>query len=192
MKINNINIHPNTILFFDLDGTLVDTNFSNFLAYKNAIENIMGIDTNIKFNQNQRFTRSILKQFFPKINKYDFENIIRKKEGLYSDYLPHTKLNEFLLDILVQYNKTNQTVLVTNCRKERALETLNYYNLGRFFTNVFFRLNENNTVKVNKYENAISKLGVSPDLITLFENENEEILDARKAGIKNIHQIYSI
>lgn len=33
-----IEIDSNHILFFDLDGTLVHTDYSNYLAYKKALE----------------------------------------------------------------------------------------------------------------------------------------------------------
>ena len=34
----DLRIKADSILFFDLDGTLVDTDYANFLSYKKAIE----------------------------------------------------------------------------------------------------------------------------------------------------------
>lgn len=35
-------ISDDTVLFFDLDGTLIDTDYANYLAYEKAIQTIAG------------------------------------------------------------------------------------------------------------------------------------------------------
>ena len=58
-------------------------------------------------------------------------------------------------------------------------------NLAIFFV-------ENLTImakKINKFQKAILKLGITPNHIIAFENEESEIADAREAGITIINPI---
>lgn len=183
-------INKNTILFFDMDGTLVDTDFANFLAYKKAILSVTESDHNLIFNPARRFTRSILYKAIPHLTKSDYDKIIQEKEECFQDFLHEIKLKEKNADLLFRYSKTNKTVLVSNCRKERALQTLNYFGLLDQFSYILCRELQYSGKKINKFQNAITKLGISPKLAIAFENEEREIEDARKAGISIINPNY--
>ena len=176
-------IKADTILFFDLDGTLVNTDFANFLSYKKAIQLITQTDKDISYNPNERFNRSSLKKLVPNLTVTDYEKIIRQKEDNYQEQLSQTEVNKSVADILAHYFKTNKTVLVTNCREERALMTLNYHNLTDKFSNILFRQISSNGNRINKYKNAISSLKLSAQRVIVFENEKKEIKDAIQAGI---------
>ncbi|MDR0066000.1 HAD family hydrolase, partial [Acinetobacter sp. 11520] len=80
------------------------------------------------------------------------------------------------VNILVEYSKSNKIILVTNSYRVRAMGILNYFNLTKYFDEIFCQesIIENN--QFNKFENAILKLGVSPKKIIVFENEESEIL----------------
>lgn len=187
-NLERIEITTDKILFFDMDGTLIDTNLANFLAYKKAVDSVLQSDTNLIYNPEIRFNRSVLKASFPHLTDKELEKVIQLKECLYDEFLNVTTLIDENVEVLLKYSKSNQTYLVTNCRKDRALKTLNHFGLIDKFTNVFYRMFDDNK-KVNKYENALSILGVPPNIVIAFENEEIEIADAKSAGITIINPV---
>ena len=191
MYVRKLNIKENDILFFDMDGTLIDTDYANFLSYKKAIQTFTTIKNKILFNPNERFNRTSLQIAVPNLIETEYEKIIQKKEEYYKEHLSETKLNKSAFDILLKYSKTNQTVLVTNCREDRALMTLNYHKLTDKFSNIFFRNLSDNGHRINKYKNAITNLSLSTQSVIVFENERTEIEDAILAGIP-INKIISL
>ena len=66
---------------------------------------------------------------------------------------------------------------------------MKHFGLEDIFSNIFYREFGENEEKVNKFQNAISKLGVPPKLVIAFENEEIEIEDAKNAGIQKIIKI---
>jgi len=184
-----IKITTDTVLFFDMDGTLVDTNLANFLSYKKAILTVTKSDFNLTYNPENRFNRNNLKNTVPNLSENEYERIIQEKEEYYKDFLPETKLNKPMTDILFKYSKTNKTVLVTNCRQDRASETLNYHGLTDKFSKLFFRQFSVKGEVINKFQNAFLELGVSPKLVIAFENEEIEIADAKQAGIQIVNPV---
>lgn len=182
-------ITVDSILFFDMDGTLIDTDLANFLSYKKAINSVIKSDHNLTYNPDKRFSRSNLNNAVPNLTESEYERIIQEKEEYYNDFIHETKLNTEIANILFKYSKTNKTVLVTNCRKDRAMTTLKYFGLDDKFSNIFCREFDDNGNKINKFQNAILKLGVPPNFVIAFENEESEIADAQKAGIQKIIKI---
>jgi phosphoglycolate phosphatase-like HAD superfamily hydrolase len=145
-------ITSDTVLFFDMDGTLVDTNLSNFLSYKKAILSVTKSNQDLTFNAEKRFNRSSLKNAVPNLTENEYERIIQEKEKYYNDFLNDTKLNLEIADILFKYSKTNKTVLVTNCRKDRAMTTLKHFGLDDKFSDIFCREFGDNGEKINKFQ----------------------------------------
>ena len=187
MKDNKQDIHKiitqDKILFFDLDGTLVDTDYANYLSFKQAIQTVLNPDFIIPFNPLERFNRTILLREFPNLDEKDYQEIIKQKEGFYSENIGQTKLLSLANEILNKFFEINTTVLVTNCREDRAIMTLNYHGLTDKFKHKIFRKSIDKDKHVNKFENALNILELEPQMIILFENEQFEFDEAVKAGI---------
>ncbi len=187
-KVNKeVEINSNHLLFFDLDGTLVHTDYSNYLAYKKALEIVSPHLDGIKHNPNKRITRTLLKEIFPKLTNAELTKIIWEKENCYDEFLSSTEINRTVFNILLKYSSTNKCVLVTNCRKNRAISILKHHDLTSKFNLFFFREDTQN--QTNKFENAIDKMKILPQNIIAFENEEIEIKNAIISGIKIINPI---
>jgi len=179
----NQRINSTNVLFFDMDGTLVNTNFANYLSYKKAIQLVIQSNIDIPYNPSERFNREMLKKIIPNLSKAEYEKIIQLKNKLYIEHLSETKLNDLVMDILKKYSKTNKTILITNCRKERALMTLEYHRLIDKFSHKFYQQKTHNEKKMNKYEYVLISLKIPPTSVVVFENEKSGIDDAILAGI---------
>lgn len=180
-------ISDESILFFDLDGTVIETDYANFVSYRDAIKTVKNID--LVFDPSNRFDRGYLVREYPNLYLGELDEIISIKEINYRDNLGLTAVNMEVLEVLNKYSKTHKTVLVTNCREDRARETIRYHNLENLFWHCCFRQNEDD--KLNKFQNAIRNLKILPEKIIVFENDDCEIEDATKLGIhpKNIIKI---
>lgn len=187
----NLNINSDTVLFFDMDGTLIDTDFANFTSYKEAIKCVMQSETKIQYAPNERFNRTALDKIIPNLAPEKLYEIIKQKELNYNKHLSQTRLNKSVSDILIRYSETNKTVLVTNCREDRAILTLEYHNLMDKFSHLLFKHVGDKDNRVNKYKNALNVLSLSAQNVIVFENEKIEIEDAMLAGI-NINNIISL
>ena len=191
-KIDNLKeweqkIRKTDVLVFDLDGTLINTDYANFLSYRAAIEQIIQPRLNLNFNPNKRVTREEIRAFFPDISEENFEKIIKIKESLYQDYLHETKLNREIAGILERFTNKD-IVLVTNSRQKRATLLLTHHSIIDKFTYRYYRENMTST---NKYQHVLTVLHISGSFVVVFENNESEIEAAISAGIpsKNILRV---
>lgn len=173
-----------------MDGTLVDTDYANYLSFKQAIQTVINPEFIIPFNPLERFNRTILQREFPKLDDKDYQEIIKLKERLYSENIGQTKLLPYANEILNKFFEQNTTVLVTNCREDRAIMTINQHGLTKKFKHKIFRKSIDKDKHINKFENALTSLKLNPQNVIVFENEDYEIDEAIKAGIPTQNIIF--
>ena len=164
-----------------MDDTLINTNFANFLAYQKAVFTVTQSKLAVSYNPKQTFNRETLKKVAPHLSQQIYDTVIQEKERLYHELLVETQINHHIANMLFKYCKTNKTILVTNCRRNRALLTLEFWGLTHKFSSIFFR--DDCDSKNNKYQNAINCLKIAPQLVIVFENDQHAIQDALEAGI---------
>lgn len=181
-------ITSDMVFFIDLDGTLVDTNFANFLAYKKAINTITKSGYDLLFDSKTRLNRENIQEFIPMVSPLGLQRIIDEKEKLFIEFLPQTRLDHKLAKVLSDFSKTNRMVLVTNCREERAKLILEYHKVLELFNRMIFRQDSASLdTRGNKFQNAISMMKINPEYIIAFEDEEKEVLNAIQAGIQMIN-----
>ena len=175
-----------TKFVFDLDNTLVETNIANNLSYMCAIKEVLHED--FCFTPKQRFTRDRLLAFFPGVSQSQYDEIVAVKKKLFHSHIAETTLNINLVKILKILRRNNyDTILLTNCRRERAMSICSYYDITKYFSELYFFEDKIRT----KYD-VLQRKGYNMESIVLFENESESKEDAIRNGIiiENIISVY--
>lgn len=175
-----------------MDGTLINTDYANFLSYLQAIEEVTQKKLDLQFNPKKRFTREELKAAIPYLTNDQYNTIIALKTHYYVKYLPQTIVNRHMDRFIRQYCGTNTIVLVTKCREKRAIESLQQHDLYNCFNRLICWENFAESGLSNKYLNAINQLQESPLFTIVCENDIAEINHAIMAGVPkdNIKSFY--
>ena len=171
---------------FDLDNTLIYSDAANNLAYKEAVRNVVNSDLQI---DGGRITRSDIAARFPNMSAALLSKIIAAKERLYPQFFDRTLLNPALLNIL-KHLAANQkrTILLTYGGQNRVAQLLEYYGIGKYFSEKYFK---EDFGKISKYKFATDVLALNSQKIVLFENETDGQREAVRDGFA-AHNIIKI
>lgn len=177
-------------IFCDMDGTLVDSDYANFLSYKRALIDSNCEVLNVEF-KNKRFNRETLKERAPSLTDAQLETIIALKEECFMEFILETRLNADLVNLIKGCCERNRIILVTGCRKNRALEVLKHHKVLNYFARLICWEDTCLSDLPNKYESAIELVGVRPDSIFIFEDDDICIEEAIRAGVprKSVHKV---
>lgn len=172
------------ILVFDMDGTLIESDFANFLAYKAAIEEIAPEWKRLLFNPNLRVTRKVLSSIYPGITKQQVDSITKLKDYIYPQFLSSTVSNDILVDLIMN-SIDKKLILATNSRKERAKVLLSHHGLFDKFDQKLFG---DASSPQKKYLKIAEILGGKVTSAVVFEDDQDEINSALKYGfdIRNV------
>ena len=173
-------------LFFDFDGTLVDTKMSNYFAYKEA-SSLFGIEF-----PKDCFLKNFGKHFFEFsheiMGKKDFDlqkKIHLKKKEIFKNYLNKGTLLKKTFEILKNNFQKFKTVLVTTASKEAIDDWDNIFNFKKYFDFIITGEDvENKKPNPESYLLALKKTGISPQEAIVFEDTDIGFSSAKNAGIK--------
>lgn len=185
----DVEISSEFVILCDMDGTLIDTNYANYLSYRHAIQEVTSREHDLRFNSEKRLNRERLKENIPYLTDEQYNNIVSLKTNYYSQYLPETKVNTALVDFLRKYGRTNEVVLVTWCREKRAVETLQYHNLLGCFSRLICWEVLSGSGLSNKYANALNLLSANPVACIVCENNTIDVKEAMIAGVPRVNII---
>ena len=177
-------INFNSVLLFDLDGTLVHTDDANNAAYLLAIKEILGLDLENQLKSNLRITREKLSSLLPQASQEQFEQIIACKEKCFTRFLSYTYVNLELLSVLKKFQTSNELILITRSQGERAYEVLKYHGLQNYFHKIIFQLKDSTSRWSSKIPQLLKDEKYNLQDLFLFENEEVERVDAQKNGLK--------
>lgn len=186
-----IDISPKFTVFCDMDGTLVDTDYANYLSYRCAVvEATCGIH-DVEFTDD-RLNRVSLKNRFPLLTTSQLEIIIGLKADYSMGFAAKTQLNTALAHVITKYCGKNTIVLVTCCREKRVVEILKHHKMLECFSRLICWEDLSQGESLNKYENAIKLMGASQEDVIIFENDNNCIEEAVLAGVpkSNIYRVF--
>jgi len=122
------------LALFDLDGTLFNTNYSNFYGYKEAL-NKEGYDVTFEYFRDNCNGRHY-KEFLPKLTNGNLEPLERIhdfKTSHYSDYVSKIIPNEHLFNIARSIKNDYYLVVVTTASKKNTYDILNYFKVLDLF-----------------------------------------------------------
>lgn len=183
----------NTIrgFFFDLDGTLVNTHEANFLAYKQAIDKVLGQSSDQKLRneiESGGNSDAFLPMLFPDATPEEIKEIKHVKKTLYAGHLHTSEINAFLSNFLENMSKHYTTVLVTTAKRQNAQEVLKTHNIEEYFDFCIFG-DDVSAMKPDPeaYLMALERANLSADEVLAFEDSDKGIKAAHGAGIHTVH-----
>lgn len=163
------------ILVVDLDGTLIDTNQANLLAYQAAMLEVTGTALPEQTASYDRLTRNRLQEALDDLPADLLDAIVQRKEVLYPQFLHTTQLNTKLYQLL-QGCQDKVLVLATNARQARAEQLLHQHYLHHLFAECYYH----DETLPNKFKQIFARFRGKE--IIIFENETAQAKLAVAAG----------
>ena len=179
-----LQFNSNSVLLFDLDGTLVHTDEANNAAYLLAIKEILGLDVKNQLQSFLRVTREKLSFVLPQATVEQIEQIIAFKEKCFTRFLSCTHVNLELLSVLKEFQTRNRLILITRSQGERAFAVLKYHDLHNYFHDIIFQFQDSSSRWRSKIPQLLKDKNYNLQDLYLFENEEGERADALKNGLK--------
>lgn len=172
-------------IFFDLDGTLVDTHGANYEAYRGALHEY-GVElTYDEFKKSIGYqANTFLRWFAPKLSDEDYQRIALRKADLYRETIKESVANVHLIEHLRYLKKSHTIVLVTTAKKRNARAVLTHHGIEDCFDHIVSA----EDVRASKpspecYELALKMCNIKPGEALAFEDSQPGVEAAEKAGI---------
>lgn len=176
-------------LFFDLDGTLVNTYEADYRAYSDAIKEVTGIDIEREaFMQTHgQEMRKKIAVLTPTVKENEIKRIGESKKKHYAKYTHLTIPNIALISFLSMIADEQKAVLVTTAKRQNALLVLKAHDIFRHFDEMVFGDEvESSKPSPEPYLLALKKMNLLPYEVIAFEDSEVGIASAKAAGISVI------
>ena len=172
------------IAIFDLDGTLLETDAANSAAYRYALD-MFGVHGMCALYG--RVTAEMVRGIG--LSETDVDSVVKAKIDVDCKELWRTRLGpaaDALRCVLLNRSVFDKVVLLSQSAERRAVETLRYYGLERYFDEIV--CNEGSD---DKYANYFRSFDSDPAACVVWENEEGQIMSAIAAGVKqeNIRKV---
>lgn len=174
-KVNNADV-----VVFDLDGTLIETDVANHLAYDAAITHFLGQDHKEKLPSTKRVTREVLRECLVTTPQTIIQRIVRYKEEIYSQFLHATAVNK-LMQRLLELSQGKEVILASDCHHLRGELILSYHGMSERFTRKYFFGNDNSK---HKYERILRDLDMDSGRVIVFDDDPVSTAVALAMGVE--------
>jgi len=173
-------------LFFDLDGTLVNTYEADFLAYRDAIQEVSGVvvEQEAFYATHGMEMVDKLERLVPELSTDRYPEVRAAKKKYYKQYIHTTVVNEALVKLAAQFTTHKKCVIVTTAKRENVESVLRHHDLLELFP-VIICGDDVSKPKPDPeaYLIALEKTGLRPDEVIAFEDSPTGIASAKAAGI---------
>lgn len=175
-------------LFFDMDGTLVDSFEANFEAYRIAIESVgREIDRARfapSFGQN---VHVFLPALFPDITLQEIESIKKEKARIHASLIHLVRPNQQLIDFLKSVRSHHTTALVTTASHTNVQTIVDSLKLRELFDYIITGDQvERHKPSPEAYLKALQLTQLSANEVLAFEDSKSGLEAAHAAGIHTI------
>ena len=188
--VNNY-INNTKFLLFDLDGTLVNTDYIYIKVWKQILKRFNIICDNKFFDYfiKGKSDSIFLNNFFPNISDKEISHISNEKDILFIEYL--SKENNILFDgvyDMFETNKFNKIAIVTSCNKKAAKFILEKTGLNKYIDLIIASEDcINHKPNPEPYNNTLKYFNVSNyDNVFIFEDSFSGYSSAIRTDIRNI------
>lgn len=179
-------------LFFDLDGTLVDTHEANYLAYRDAIRGVFEgteADEALKtYISEGRSSKEFLPLLISNITDDQVTEINTRKIETYKEHISKATLNEYLVTLIKQLSGHVKVGLVTTAKRGNVETVVRAHGIEDMFD---FKICGDDVQEMKPspeaYILALATAGVTADEALVFEDSEKGIAAAEAAGIRVLH-----
>lgn len=181
----------NKLLLFDLDGTLINTDFI-YIKVWNEILKQYNINCNKEFfdffirgNSDINFIKFII----PSITSNEIIKISKKKDELFKMYLDENQdlLFDGVIDFFMKYKKTNKIAIVTSSNREAAQHILNRSGLIKHIDLLISSEDcINHKPNPEPYLKVMNHFNVDKKNVFIFEDSFPGYISAKRTNVVNI------
>lgn len=179
------------LLLFDLDGTLVNTDFIYIKVWNELLKSYNIKCNKIFFNYFIKGKSDInfMKYIIPSITDTEISKISKKKDELFKIYLDKNKniLFDGVIDFFIKHKKNNKIVIVTSSNKEASQYILQCCGLIDYIDLVIASEDcINHKPNPEPYLNAIKHFNIPCKNIFIFEDSFSGYSSAKRTNVNNI------